>query len=431
MRTSCIKHPENESLAIVRQWQREYTNGNIVAAALLSFFEYWHNIKLEILNEKIREGIQLKNPYTATLKDLLQFHRQQELEQGIQGIGKKDSIIAAKKLLISLGAITEHKNPSERYAFDNTVYYQFHPEVVNLWLSENRLPLSENRQRLSENRQPLSENRQTITEYTSDTSFLENKGDNSDFLQKSENFDFLQEKSKGICNIPEIENLQSGIKEEKVCAEKEEIGTTYSSVQFAPKTQQDGNIKPMVKYLNEFLQAIEFLNESTGRNFQINENDRKGKTDKFKLFSKIMAAGYSIEDVKLVIAEKCNEWLNDSQMIKFLQPATIFSMRNFEKYIESIKAGQATKKVAENSQQASQKTPLQQQIEALGYSCTIESVKMLLNEIKAITPKQHQSAESVQSLALRLLQSEHAKKQKSINLVVLNFKTIVNQIKAK
>jgi hypothetical protein len=46
MKTSCISHPANERLVIIRKWQVDFCEGNHCAAAQLSFFEYWHNWKI-------------------------------------------------------------------------------------------------------------------------------------------------------------------------------------------------------------------------------------------------------------------------------------------------------------------------------------------------------------------------------------------------
>ena len=49
MRTSCITHPPKDPLIMIRQWQVALCEGNTTAAALLSFFEYWHNLLVLIL----------------------------------------------------------------------------------------------------------------------------------------------------------------------------------------------------------------------------------------------------------------------------------------------------------------------------------------------------------------------------------------------
>ena len=195
MKTSCISWPENKKMVIIREDQVEMCGGNICAAALLSFFEYWHNIKMEMIPKSAFLNVVAVEHGEEGTHDtsLYQFHNMTELSTGIMGIYKRDAIIAARKLLNELGIITEHRNPSGRYKFDNTVYYLFHPEIVQEWLSirhngkpsyrqsENRhienadipekryIDFTENRRPPSENRRPPSENRRTITEITSKT----------------------------------------------------------------------------------------------------------------------------------------------------------------------------------------------------------------------------------------------------------------------
>lgn len=46
MKTSCISHPEKQALILAREWQIKFCDGDLCAAALMSYFEYWHNIQL-------------------------------------------------------------------------------------------------------------------------------------------------------------------------------------------------------------------------------------------------------------------------------------------------------------------------------------------------------------------------------------------------
>jgi len=264
MRESCINHPADEPLAMVRRWQREFCaferkigdrtiqDYHIVAAALLSFFEYWHNIKKAILDEKIRLGIFHKKPYIPSLKDYLQFHTQEELVAGIEHIGKKDSVIDAKKMLIAKGVITEHANPLKQHGYDKTIYYQFHPEVLNDWLAirkitlseirqreidaqNNNLPSSENRQALSEHRQASanlrqasSEVRQTITEITTEIPLEISKEEKREEQREEKNAPLpLSSTLPEKIEIPL--NTDSEKNKEKSSAKKESCGAIENS----------------------------------------------------------------------------------------------------------------------------------------------------------------------------------------------------------
>lgn len=185
MKTGSIRHPVREPLIKIHRWQVEICEGDVVAAALLSFFEYWHDIKLEmhVLAQRANDIAQMHGDQRTQDESLLQFHSEEELIEGIM-IAKRDTIRRGIKLLESKRFISIHRNPNSRYAFDKTRYFLFHPEPINEWLanrpsprlSKNQPSMSKNRQRSSKNQQPSSENQQpssknasAITEITSET----------------------------------------------------------------------------------------------------------------------------------------------------------------------------------------------------------------------------------------------------------------------
>lgn len=186
MRNSCINHPPKEPLIVIHQWQVEICEGNTTAAALLSFFEYWHNIKSEMRSRTSRSNDIAEMHGDERIQDetLLQFHTEEELISGIM-IAKRDTIRKALSYLSDTGFISIHSNPNPKYAFDKTRYFLFHPEPINQWLREKRPPAkdpltksknqhgsssSENRRRREESRPTQSRNHSAITETSSETS---------------------------------------------------------------------------------------------------------------------------------------------------------------------------------------------------------------------------------------------------------------------
>jgi hypothetical protein len=126
-KSTCLRHPENEPLVIIRQWQVAICEGNTCTASLLSFFEYWHSIKLEM-----REKAQYANAVAARHGEaghhdetLIQFHTSDDLERGLMGLYKADTIRKAIKYLEKRGFIEQVKNPNPRYSFDKTRHFQF------------------------------------------------------------------------------------------------------------------------------------------------------------------------------------------------------------------------------------------------------------------------------------------------------------------
>ena len=54
--------------------------------------------------------------------------------------------------------------------------------------------------------------------------------------------------------------------------------------------------------------------------------------------------GYSVDDLKLVINSKANEWLNDKTMAQYLRPSTLFQASKFQGYLTSAKPVSITNK---------------------------------------------------------------------------------------
>ncbi len=187
MRNSCIEHPAKESFIIIREWQLEFCDNDKTGAALISFFEYWHNIKLEMAKKnKEANEIAEKHGDSSNLQDesLFQFHTEKQLEDGIK-ISKKTKIAESLKKLESKGVIQIFKNPNRRYKFDKTRHFLFHPEIINEWLknrkkptkNKNGFPSRENGSRQNENGSRQNENGGAIPETTSKTTSNEKRKD--------------------------------------------------------------------------------------------------------------------------------------------------------------------------------------------------------------------------------------------------------------
>lgn len=191
MRTSCIEHPGKEPMIMVRQWQIDFCEGNKCAAMLLSFYEYWHNIKLAMQgkNKATNDVAEAHGDERTQDESLYQFHTQKDLENGILGYYSKTKITEANKFLTEKGVITLHKNPNPRYAFDNTNFFLFHPDIINDWLKVNsRCPEIANGQPDVDNGKPDTDNgcpevneqyTETSTEITTETT-SERNGSHSD-----------------------------------------------------------------------------------------------------------------------------------------------------------------------------------------------------------------------------------------------------------
>jgi|GEM_PF-4841130 len=139
MKTTCINHPKNEPILLIRWWQLVFCEGNYCAAALLSFFEYWHNIKLEMKrkNQQLNDIAEMHGDERSQDETLIQFHTEGQLRFGILFLYSNKAIREALKLLEAKGVIETTSNPNPKYKFDKTKYFIFHPEVINEWLAKN------------------------------------------------------------------------------------------------------------------------------------------------------------------------------------------------------------------------------------------------------------------------------------------------------
>jgi hypothetical protein len=133
--SSCIRHPANEPLVIVRKWQLIACEDNACAAALLSFLEHRYNIKLEQRRKAIEANdvAEMHGEARTQNENLWQWYTEEELEAGIF-IYKRTSIRAALALLEKKGFITISNNPNPRYKFDKTRFFIFHADKVNEWI---------------------------------------------------------------------------------------------------------------------------------------------------------------------------------------------------------------------------------------------------------------------------------------------------------
>lgn len=145
-RSSCIRHPANEPLLIIRKWQVVVCEGNTCAASLLSLFEYWYSIKLEK-----RKQARHANAIAARHGDigaqdegLANFQTSEMLVRGLLGLYKADSIRQAIKYLVRRGFIQQFRNRNPRYKFDKTWHFLFCVDAVQGALDSYLLSMTNN-----------------------------------------------------------------------------------------------------------------------------------------------------------------------------------------------------------------------------------------------------------------------------------------------
>lgn len=70
---------------------------------------------------------------------------------------------------------------------------------------------------------------------------------------------------------------------------------------------------------------LAFLNEKAGRNFRPTGANLKPIQARLR-------EGYSVDDCRMVIAQRVRKWSADDKMREFLRPATLFNATKFNQY---------------------------------------------------------------------------------------------------
>lgn len=137
MKESVIKHLDEGHFIIIRDWQLIACEGNQCAAALLSFFEHWHNWKigLQQKNRQSNDVAEIHGDPRILDESLWQFHNNEDLEKGIL-IFKRSTISKAIEYLEKKGFIKVGSNPNPRYKFDRTRWFLLCPEAINACIAK-------------------------------------------------------------------------------------------------------------------------------------------------------------------------------------------------------------------------------------------------------------------------------------------------------
>lgn len=85
-----------------------------------------------------------------------------------------------------------------------------------------------------------------------------------------------------------------------------------------------------------------------------NTRYRPTRADTIKVITARLKEGYSVDDLKLVVSYKCDEWMG-TDMQKYLRPETLFRPSKFEGYLNAATSGAPARKRASNADTSSGK----------------------------------------------------------------------------
>ena len=125
-----------------------------------------------------------------------------------------------------------------------------------------------------------------------------------------------------------VEVLPAGIETEP---ERKQSGTSLEPQYSIDKISIDKEKNSIEEDKKIYIDVVEYLNEKAGTKYKASSS--KTKT----LINARIREGYSLEDFKTVIDNKCADWLN-TDYAKFLRPETLFSPR-FEGYLNQRGVG--------------------------------------------------------------------------------------------
>ena len=132
-RTSCIQHPAGDYFfPQVHEWQYQLCDRDFCRAALLAYFESWHNHRQReqeqaTLSARIAEQHGDAPPRTL---GLWHWHTMEDLKRDLFFLAKDDKLRAAISWLEGKGFVTTGQNPNPRYKWDRTKYFRFNPGAV-------------------------------------------------------------------------------------------------------------------------------------------------------------------------------------------------------------------------------------------------------------------------------------------------------------
>ncbi|RMC36005.1 hypothetical protein F5ESL0236_07580 [Lactobacillus sp. ESL0236] len=106
------------------------------------------------------------------------------------------------------------------------------------------------------------------------------------------------------------------------CAQNEHTNTRdYTETTTDKDIYSSAKAEPAI-----YKEVIDYLNEKAGTKYKSSSAVSK------RLIDARGKEGYSLEDFKMVIQNKCATWLHDSKMNKYLRPQTLFGTK-FEGYL--------------------------------------------------------------------------------------------------
>lgn len=93
-------------------------------------------------------------------------------------------------------------------------------------------------------------------------------------------------------------------------------------------------VKPLT-LIDQATEVLDFLNRKTGKKFAA-RNPVGAATSNANLIMHRLKEGYTVQQLKSMVACKCRQWVHDPHMSKYLTPVTLFGRQKFDSYMGEI-----------------------------------------------------------------------------------------------
>lgn len=97
-----------------------------------------------------------------------------------------------------------------------------------------------------------------------------------------------------------------------------------------------------------FDEVISYLNDRTGKSYRTSTKSTKA------YIRTLLNQGFTVKDIKVVIDRKSRQWRNDPKMDRYLRPQTLFSVSNFEGYLNEKDCAASAAGSGRNQSQSSE-----------------------------------------------------------------------------
>lgn len=115
-----------------------------------------------------------------------------------------------------------------------------------------------------------------------------------------------------------------------ICQTDVSIGKDSIGKDSIEENKEIHNVEPKKEpYIDQVKEVIDYLNLKTGKKYST-----RGKANVDHIKARLRE-GFTVEECKKVIDNKCATWLNDGKMNQFLRPETLFSGK-FEGYLNEV-----------------------------------------------------------------------------------------------